>query len=74
VFHKTAVENGAFSKLTNEEENWGTEYDTNTQSEWFFSHILTSRGIKLNIIGINAKFTRKSRNQFMYSGNIQNVP
>jgi len=74
VFHKTAVENGAFSKLTNEEENWGTEYDTKTQSEWFFSHILPSRGIKLNIIGINAKFTRKSRNQFMYSGNIQNVP
>jgi hypothetical protein len=74
AFHKTVIDKGAFSKLTNEEESWGTQYDKNTQSEWFFSHILSSRGIHLNIIGINTKFTRKSRNQFMYSGNIKNTP
>lgn len=74
AFHKTAIDKGGFSKLTNEEENWGTQYNKNTQSEWFFSHTLTSRGIKLNIIDINTKFTRKSRNQFMYSGKIENIP
>jgi hypothetical protein len=74
VFHKTVIDNGAFSKLTDEEENWGTDYAKNTQSESFFSHTLTSRGIKLNIIDINTKFTRKSRNQFMYPGKIENTP
>lgn len=74
AFHKTVIDKGGFSKLTNDEESWGTQYDKNTQSEWFFSHILSSRGIHLNIIGINTKFTRKSRNQFMYSGNIKNTP
>jgi GR25 family glycosyltransferase involved in LPS biosynthesis len=74
VFHKTAIDKGGFSKLTKEEENWGTQNDKVSQSEWFFSHTMTSRGIKLNIIGINTKFTRKSRNQFMYSGNIKNIP
>jgi hypothetical protein len=74
AFHKTAIDKGGFAKLTKDEENWGTQYNKSSQSEWFFSHTLTSRGIKLNIIGINTKFTRKSRNQFMYSGNIKNTP
>ena len=74
AFHKSVIDKGGFSKLTKEEESWGTQYNKTTQSEWFFSHTLSSRGIKLNILDINTKFTRKSRNQFMYSGNIKNIP
>lgn len=74
VFHKTAIDNGGFSKLTAEEENWGTEYDKNSQSEWFFTNLHSSRGIKLNIIGINTKFTRRSKNEMYHSGNIENIP
>ena len=70
VFHKTVIDSGGFSKLTQEEENWGPDGNRLRQDEWFFSHILTSRGIKLNIIGINTRFTRKSKGQVIYSGDV----
>ena len=74
ILHKTAIDNGAFSKLTNDEENWGEEANRNSQNEWFFSHTLTSRRIKLNILGINLRHTQKSIGRTIYSGNIENTP
>ena len=84
VFHRNVIDKGGFSKMSDEEKGnstskklsqywkkeWGVNHEVRNQQEWFFSHILLSRGIKLNVIGINMKFTRSSRRQLRYSGNI----
>jgi hypothetical protein len=73
VFHKTVVEKGGFAKITQEEKEWEKSTGMNNENEWFFDHIMVSRNIKKNITGINLKFTRKSRNQVWYSGDINTV-
>jgi hypothetical protein len=45
IFHKNVVEKGAFNKIANTQ---------NIENEWFHTHIWQSRGISLNLVGINA--------------------
>ena len=71
VFHKTVVEKGGFAKITQEEKDWEKSTGRNNEDEWFFDNIMVSRNIKKNIIGINLRFTRKSRNQFWNSGDVK---
>jgi len=73
VFHKTVVEKGGFAKITQEEKDWEKSTGRNNEDEWFFDNIMVSRNIKKNIIDIELKFTRKSRNQVCYSGGINTV-
>jgi hypothetical protein len=67
VFHKTTVDNGGFSQITEGELPRPGEEG---EHEWYFSRVLTARGINLNIIGIDMLFTRKSRGESIYSGNV----
>jgi hypothetical protein len=63
VFHRMVIDNGGFIPLSNEKE---AEYIR--QDEWFLTNMLVSRGIDLNIIDIDVKFTRASRGQTRMSG------
>jgi len=67
IFHKTVIEAGGFSEITQEEP---PRPDETGENEWYFTRILTTRSIKLNIVGIDMLFTRKSRGEVMYSGDI----
>ena len=73
IFHKTVVENGGFSKITQDEKEWEKSTGIHNENEWFFDHIMVSRNIKKNIIDIKLKFTRKSTNQVLSSGDINTV-
>jgi hypothetical protein len=72
IFHRKIIDSGGFLQLSNDDETDPIYKDKYTQNEWFFTDILTKRGIDLNIIGINMKFTRDSRDQIILSGDVLN--
>ena len=70
VFNKTVIDKGGFVPLTNDEEiKYNNLKSTPVRhDEWFLTNMLVSRGIHLNIIDIDMKFTRVSRGQVRRSG------
>jgi len=70
VFHKMIIDKGGFVPLSNDEEIEYNNLKSNPvrQDEWFLTNMLVSRGIHLNIINIDMKFTRVSTGQILRSG------
>jgi len=58
IFHKNMVQLNAFDKID--------ENNTARQNEWMHTEIFNTRGIPLNVVGINACFTRNNT----FSGHI----
>ena len=63
VFHRTVIDKGGFVPVSSDKET-----ENIRQDEWFLTDMLVSRGIPLNIIDIDVKFTRASRGQVRRSG------
>lgn len=63
IFHKNVIDKGGFERLD-------PANNVKQHHEWLHSDIWTSRNIKLNLIGINTKFSRKKSNNIIYSGNV----
>ena len=69
VFHKNVVDKGGFSKISGAQGVEDGHPGRDREDEWYLSSIMLSRGIKLNIIGINMKMMRPDKSEIMYSGN-----
>lgn len=72
IFHKNVVEKLGFTPITDEERGRKDWYFTSlwNQHEWYHTAVWKSRGIPLNLIGLNLDFTHTGRHAFSADVNV----